>query len=133
MQHVDKPIIDWAKIVVEVIASLAILILSNFLIIYFFSFQIWSSAGYIFGHNVRTTFGVLMFVESSFLLALGSLWALGSMDNVRYGKYGKSYGPITREGWEQRRGLTENPNNVIKLSLLTGSFLLIASVFLLLT
>jgi hypothetical protein len=82
---------------------------------------------------VKTTFGVLMFVESGFLLALGSLWASGSMDNVRYGKFGKSYGPITKEGWEQRRRLTENPNNVIRILLLTGSFLLIASVFLLLT
>lgn len=132
MLQVEKPKTEWASILIKVIASFAILILVNFLIIYFVGSQIWSSAGYIFGHDVKTTFCVLMFVESGFLLALGSLWASGSMDNVRYGKFGKSYGPITKEGWEQRRRLTENPNNVIRILLLTGSFLLIASVFLLL-
>jgi hypothetical protein len=73
-----------------------------------------------------------MFVEGGVLLALGSLWASGSMENVRYGIYRKSSGSFSRKDWEQRREQTERPDDVIKILLLTGGSLFIASFLLLL-
>ena len=104
-----------------------VLIVSNFLVVDFFGSQIWSSASYFFGNNVQTTLGVLLFIESGILLALGSMWSLGSSENVSYGIYKKNYGSFGREDWENRKKLTENPGSVVKILLIVGGLALVAA------
>jgi len=118
---------NWLSILAKATVFFGVLIISNLALIYFFGPQIWSFAGYFFGDNSRITLGVLMFVEGGVLLALGSLWSSGSFENVRYGKYRKSFGSFSKEDWEERRKQTENPGNVIKILLIVGSFTLVAS------
>ena len=63
---------------------------------------------------------------------MGTLWASGSMDNVYYGKYGKTPASLSRKDWEQRKEQTENPSSVVKILMVVGGLLLIAAFFLLL-
>jgi hypothetical protein len=107
-------------------------ILTDLVLVYFFGSQIWSNAGYLFGNDVRITLSVLQFIEGGVLLAMGTLWASGSMNNVYYNKYGKTPASLSREDWEQRKEQTENPNNSTKILMLVGGLLLVAAFLLLL-
>jgi hypothetical protein len=123
---------NWGSILLKVAILGSVWILANFLLIYLFGPQIWSHAGYFFGNDARTTLSILLFIEGGVLLAMGTLWASGSMDNVYYGKYGKTTAALSKEDWEQRKEQTENPSIVVKILMLTGGLLLIASFVLLL-
>ena len=109
-----------------------LVILADLIFVYFFGSQIWSIAGYLFGNDALITLSVLLLIEGGVVLAMGTLWASGSMDNVYYGKYGKTPASVSREDWEMRREQTENPSNVVKILMLVGGLLLITSFLLLL-
>lgn len=133
MPQVRSCLAKWAPTLAKFGILLLVLLLINFGVIAIAGPEIWSQSGYIFGQDVRTTLYTLMFIEGGFLLVLGSLWASGPMNNVRYGKFEKTHGSITKEDWEQRRKMAEQPNEVVVVSLLTGSVVLIASIVLFLT
>jgi hypothetical protein len=122
-----KRLPKWMNIVIKAILLFVALIISNFVLIYLFGPQLWFYAGYFFGDDRQTTLGVFMLVEGGVLLALGSLFSSGSFENLRYGKYGKSYAGFSKEDWEQRRKQTENPRPVIEILLLAGSLTLVCS------
>jgi hypothetical protein len=110
---------------------LSLIILADFLLVYFFGSEIWSTVGYLFGNNSRTTLSVLFFIEAGVLLAMSTLWASGSLNNVYYGKYGKTTASLSKEDWVQRKDQTENPSNVVNILVLVGGLLLIAAFILL--
>ena len=118
---------NWLSILIKVVAFFIILIILNSLIVYLFGSQIWSNASYMFGSNLQTTVGILLFIEGGILLALGSLWAFGSYEKVSYGKFGKTYGGFSKEDWESRKTQTENPGNIVKTILIVGGLTLIAA------
>ncbi len=120
----------WFPVLVKLSITVFFLGLLDFLIVFLIGPQLWSNVGYLFGSDTKSAFCFLMFIESGVLLAFGSLWASGPMDNVRYGRTEKTHGAISREDWEQRKKLAEKPNQVISVSLLTGGILLAASVLL---
>jgi hypothetical protein len=109
-----------------------ILIVSNFLIVTVFGSRMWSNASYFFGNNIQTTLGILLFIEGGSLLALGSLWALGSSENTNYGIYRKNYGSFSEEDWKSRMKLAEKPGDVIKTLLIVGSLTLITALVIIL-
>jgi hypothetical protein len=120
----------WRNVLVRATVFGVALILVDFVLVYFFGTQIWSNAGNLFGNDARITLSVFLFIEGGVLLAMGSLWASGSMDNVYYGKYAKTPASLSKEDWEQRKAQTENPSKVIKILLLMGGLLLIAALLL---
>lgn len=124
---------NWTSILVKVAILASALIFANYLLIYLFGPQIWSRAGYFFGNEARITTSILLFIEGGIILALGTLWASGSMDNVFYGKYTKTTASLSKEDWKQRKEQMENPSDVIKILILTGGLLLTACFVLLLT
>ena len=121
----------WRSVLVRASAFWIVVILADLALVYFFGSQIWSQAGYLFGNDSRSTLSVLFFVDGGVLLAMGTLWASGSMVNVSYGKYGKTPASLSKEDWEERKEQIENPNNVIKILILMGCFLLVAAFLLL--
>jgi hypothetical protein len=122
----------WGNVLVRASVFGIAVILADLILIYFLGSQIWISVGYLFGNDVRITLSVLLFIEGGIFLAMGTLWASGSTDNVYYGKYGKTPATLSREDWEWRKEQTENPSNVVKILFLMGSLLLIAAFLLLL-
>jgi hypothetical protein len=121
----------WRGVLVRACFFWSLVILVDLVLVYFFGSQIWSYAGYLFGNDARITLSVLLFIEGGVLVAMGALWASGSMNNVYYGKYGKTSASLTKEDWEQRKEQTENPSNVVKILMLVGGLLLIVSFLLL--
>ena len=121
----------WRNVLVRASVFWFAVILADLGLVYFFGSQIWSNAGYLFGNRAGITLSVLLFIEGGVILAMGTLWASGSMDNVYYGKYGKTPASLSREDWEQRKEQTENPSNVVKILMLVGSLLLVAAFLLL--
>jgi len=122
----------WRNVLVRASVFWGLVILADLIFVYFFGSQIWSIAGYLFGNDALITLSVLLLIEGGVVLAMGTLWASGSMDNVYYGKYGKTPASVSREDWEMRREQTENPSNVVKILMLVGGLLLITSFLLLL-
>jgi hypothetical protein len=117
----------WRNVLVRASFFGIAVILADLVLVYFFGSQIWSHAGYLFGNDARITLSVLFFIEGGILLAMGTLWASGSMDNVYYGKYGKTPASLSREDWEQRKEQTEKPSSVVKILMGVGGLLLIAA------
>jgi hypothetical protein len=132
LSHKMKDISKWRSVFVRASFFWITVILADLVLIYLFGSQIWSHAGYLFGNNTTITLSVLFFIEGGALLAMGTLWASGSMDNVYYGKYGKTPAALNRENWEQRKEQTEKPSNVVKILMVVGGLLLIAALLLLL-
>ncbi len=120
----------WIPTLFKVGILLAVLLLIDFSVIAFASAEIWSSMAYFFGQDVGTTMCTLMFVEGGVLLAFGSIWANTSVRNMRYGMFGKMHDSVSREDWQERREMIEKPNEVVVVSLLTGSVMMIASIVL---
>jgi hypothetical protein len=54
------------------------------------------------------------------------------MENVHYGKYGKTYAYFSKEDWDKRREQIEKPSDVVKILMLTGGVILITSIILVL-
>jgi len=131
LSQMMKGFSKWRNVLVRACFFWSLVILADLALVYFFSSQIWSNAGYLFGNDARITLSVLLFIEGGVLIAMGTLWASGSMDNVYYGKYGKTPASLSREDWEQRKEQTENPSNAVKILILAGGLLLIASFLLL--
>jgi hypothetical protein len=121
----------WRGVLVRACFFWSLVILVDLVLVYFFGSQIWSYAGYLFGTDSRITVSVLLFIEGGVLVAMGALWASGSMNSVYYGKYGKTSASLTKEDWEQRKEQSENPSNVVKILMLVGGLLLIVSFLLL--
>lgn len=122
-----KGISKWRNVLVRASVFGIALIFLDLILVYFFGSQIWSNAGYLFGNDAKITLSVLFFIEGGVLLAMGTLWASGSMDNVYYGKYGKTPASLSKQDWEQRKDQIENPSNVVKILMLMGGLLLIAA------
>ena len=127
MSQMMKGFSKWRNVFVRTSIFCISLILADLVLVYFFGSQIRSNAGYLFGNDARITLSVLLFIEGGVLLAMGTLWASGSMNNVYYGKYAKTPASLSREDWEQRKEQTENPSNVVKILILMGGLLLIAA------
>jgi len=132
MSRVMKRVFGLRTVLMKAACFWLALVIADFVMVYLFGPQIWSYAGYFFGNDVRITLGVLMFIEGGVLLALGTLWASGSMENVHYGKYGKTYAYFSKEDWEKRREQIEKPSDVVKILMLTGGVILITSIILVL-
>ena len=92
-----KSISKWRIILVRASVFWIAVILADLVLVYFFGSQIWSNAGFLFGNDAKITLSVLLFIEGGVLLAMGTLWASGSMDNVYYGKYFKTPASLSRE------------------------------------
>ncbi len=122
----------WRNVIVKACFFWTLVILVDLILVYFFGSQSWFKAGYLFGNDARITLSVILFIEGGVLLATGTLWASGSMDNVHYGKYYKITASLSREDWEQRKEQTENPSNVVKILILMGGLSLIGAFLLLL-
>jgi hypothetical protein len=132
LSQMMKGFSQWRSVLVRASVFWIAAILVDLVLVYFFGSQIWSNAGYLFGNDARITLSVLLFIEGGVLLAMGTLWASGSMVNVSYGKYGKTPASLSRKDWEQRKEQTENPSNIIKILMLVGGLLLIAAFLMLL-
>ena len=126
-----KNISKWRSVLARVVIFGIVVILADLVFVYFFGSQIWSHVGYLFGKDAYTSLSVLLFIEGGVFLAMGTLWASGSMDNVYYGKYYKTSASLSKIDWEQRREQTENPSNVVKILILVGGLLLITALLLL--
>jgi hypothetical protein len=126
-----KNISKWRSVLARVAIFGIALILADLVFVYFFGSQIWFHVGYLFGNDANSTLSVLLFIEGGVFLAMGTLWASGSMDNVYYGKYYKTSASLSKTDWEQRREQTENPSNVVKILILVGGLLLITALLLL--
>jgi hypothetical protein len=80
------------------------LLVADYLGVYFYGSWFWSNAAYLFGSDIQVTFGVLMFIEGAAILALGAIWASGSMatqfqwGNIRTNPHYRG------EDWKQRSG-----------------------------
>jgi hypothetical protein len=120
----------WLSIFVWSLPFFGVLIISNILAVELFGFQILQQYSYFFGNNLLTNLGVLFFIEGGILVALGSLWSLGSSENVSYGMYRKNYGSFSKEDWEDRKKLTENGGRTIKILLIVGGLTLIIAIIL---
>lgn len=120
----------WVITVAKSFVFFALLIVINFIFVNSLGSQIWSNLGYLFGSDMRTTLGVLLFGEGGILPAIGSLWSFGSSQNVSYGMYRKNYGAFSKEDWETRKKQTENPSDVVNALLFIGGFTLISSILL---
>jgi hypothetical protein len=117
----------WSKVFVKVVVVFLILLISDFLVANLFGSQIRSVASYFFGDNPRITLSILLFIEGGLFLALGSLWSLGSSENVSYGLYRKNYSSFNKEDWKNRTDQARNPNDVIKIFLIVGALTLITA------
>ena len=127
MSEKMKGIFKWRNVLVRACFFWTLVILADLVLVYFFGPQLWSNAGYLFGNDAGITLSVLLFIEGGVFLAMGALWASGSMDNVYYGKYGKTLASLSKEDWNQREEQTENPSNVVKMLILMGSLSLVAA------
>lgn len=123
----------WRNILIKAIVFWSAVILTDFVLVFFFGSRFWYYAGYFFGNDVRTTFIVLMFIEGAVIFAIGAVWASGSMettfeaDNLLTNPY------YQKEQWKQRREQTEGQNVTGKLLMFVGGPLLIAAFILVLT
>ena len=131
MSQMMKGYSKWRNVLIRASVFWSAVILADLGLVYFFGSQIWSNAAYFFGNHAGITLSVLLFIEGGVILAMGTLWVSGSMDNVYYGKYGKTPASLSREDWEQRKEQTENPSNVVKILMLVGSLLLVVAFLLL--
>jgi hypothetical protein len=126
-----KDLSKWRSVLTRVAIFGIAVILADLGFVYFFGPQVWSQAGYLFGNDANSTLSVLLFIEGGVFLAMGTLWASGSMDNVYYGKYYKTSTSLSKTDWEQRKEQTENPSNVVRILILVGGLLLITALLLL--
>lgn len=101
--------------------------LANLVLVYFYRSWFWSVAGYFFGSDVRTTLGILMFIEGAALLAVGLIWASGSMETVFQGSNLKTNPYYRGDDWKQRKEETQQENIVGKVLILAGGPVLLAS------
>jgi hypothetical protein len=131
LSQMMKGFSKWRSVLVRACFFWSLVILVDLILVYFFGSQFWSYAGYLFGNDARITLSVLLFIEGGILLVMGTLWASGSMDSVYYGKYGKTPASLSREDWKYRKEQTERPSNVVKILMLVGGLLLLASFLLL--
>ncbi len=107
----------------------AVLILLDVLVVYLYGPQIWNYAGYFFGDNLKITVGVIMFIEGTILLSLGSIWASGAMETVFQGGNLKTNPYYRKDDWKQRKEETEKQNVAGKIILLVGGPILVVSFF----
>jgi hypothetical protein len=126
-----KDLSKWRSVLTRVAIFGIAVILADLGFVYFLGSQVWSQAGYLFGNDANSTLSVLLFIEGGVFLAMGTLWASGSMDNVYYGKYYKTSTSLSKTDWEQRKEQTENPSNVVRILILVGGLLLITALLLL--
>ena len=110
----------WTRLLVLAASFWTILILLDVLAVFFFGPQIWFYAGYFFGNNLRTTVGIIMFLEGAILLALGSVWVSGAMETVFQGGNLKTNPYYRKDDWKQRKEETEKQNVAGKILFLVG-------------
>ncbi len=117
----------WRKVVISAACFWSALLLADYIVVYFDGSWFWSNAAYLFGSNVQVTFGVLMFIEGAAMLALGAIWASGSMEtqfqwgNIKTNPY------YHAEDWKERRDEIQQENATGKILMLAGGPILIAS------
>jgi len=127
LPHVMKHFFKLRNVLIRAACFWCALVLADFVLVYFFGPQFWSYAGYVFGNDVKVTLAVLMFIEGAVLLALGLVWASGSMETVFQGGNLKTNPYFRKDDWKQRREQTEKQNDVGKILMLAGGPILIAS------
>jgi hypothetical protein len=130
MSRTRKAIRERKKIVVEALASVAVLILADFVLAFLSGSQIRSSSPFAFGTNGEDTLMSLLFLEGGVIFGLGAFFASGITDtratvqtNAR-----DAYGvekPVSRVA-EQRKKLTSAGTFLMLIGglLLAISFLL---------
>ena len=117
----------WRKVLIRAGCFWFALVLVDFFLVYFYGTWFWSNAGYFFGNNLRITLGILMFIEGAALLALGLVWASGSMETVFQGSNLKTNPYFRNDDWKQRKEETEKENIAGKVLMLAGGPILIVS------
>lgn len=122
----------WKKILLKASVASIILVLTNFLLVYFEGSTIWSYAGYFFGNDIRTTQSTLLFIESAIILSLGAVWASGAMEVTFDGSNIKTNPYNRQEQWRQRPNELKQENTAGKVMILVGAPVLIAAVILIL-
>jgi hypothetical protein len=122
----------WRKVLIRAGFFWFALLVADYLAVYFYGSWFWSNAAYLFGSDIQVTFGVLMFIEGAAILALGAIWASGSMEtqfqwgNIKTNPY------YHGEDWKQRKDEIQQENAVGKILMLAGGPILIASFIVLL-
>ena len=123
---------SWRKVLIGAGCFWSALILADYIAVTFYGPWFWSNAGYVFGNDVRTTVGILMFVEGAVLLALGLVWASGSMETRFQGSNLRTNPYFHKDDWEQRKEQTSQENVAGKILILAGGPILLASFIVLL-
>jgi hypothetical protein len=120
-----KHIPGWARFLIKAAIFFGVVFLADFVLVFFFGSQFWLY-GYIFGSDIRTTLGVLMFIEGAVLMALGVGVGVGTK-TVYYGKYGKIYQYSSLDEQNQRGEKTESKDGIGLLLLTVGGVILAVS------
>ena len=123
---------SWRKILIRAGFFWFALLVADYLAVFFYGSWFWSNAAYLFGSDIQVTFGVLMFIEGAAILAMGAIWASGSMEpQFQWGNI-KTNPHYHAEDWKQRRDELQQENAVGKILMLAGGPILIASFIVLL-
>lgn len=131
MPHGTKHFFEAKNVLIRAGCFWFALIIADLVLVYLFGPQIWSYAGYFFGNDARITLSVLIFIEGGVLLALGLVWASGSMETTFEGDNLMTNPYYQKEQWKQRREQTEGQNVTGKILIFVGGPLLIAAFILL--
>ena len=123
-------IANWRLFLLKTSIISAIVILANWLVVIYYGSAIWHYAGYFFGNDVKTTLGTLLFVEGAAILALGFVWASGSMEINFDGSNIKTNIWNRNEQWKQRSSELKQENTAGKVMIFVGLPVLILSLIL---
>jgi hypothetical protein len=104
--------------------------LANWLVVIYYGSTIWFYAGYLFGNDIKTTLSTLLFIEGAAILALGFVWASGSMEINFDGSNIKTNIWNRNEQWKQRSNELGQENTAGKVMIFVGLPVIILSLIL---
>ncbi|MGD0450756.1 MAG: hypothetical protein ABSA79_06855 [Candidatus Bathyarchaeia archaeon] len=123
-------IANWRLFLLKTSIISAIVILANWLVVIYYGSTIWFYAGYLFGNDIKTTLSTLLFIEGAAILALGFVWASGSMEINFDGSNIKTNIWNRNEQWKQRSNELGQENTAGKVMIFVGLPVLILSLIL---
>lgn len=123
-------IANWRLFLLKTSIISAIVILANWLVVIYYGSALWFYAGYFFGNDVKTTLSTLLFIEGAAILALGFVWASGSMEINFDGSNIKTNIWNRNEQWKQRSNELKQENTAGKVMIFVGFPVLILSLIL---
>jgi hypothetical protein len=123
-------IANWRLFLLKTSIISAIVILANWLVVIYYGSALWFYAGYFFGNDVKTTLSTLLFIEGAAILALGFVWASGSMEINFDGSNIKTNIWNRNEQWKQRSNELGQENTAGKVMIFVGLPVLILSLIL---